>query len=41
MDSICQELIKSVMDSQSDLIALFKDDELLVSNRAFNSFFQY
>ena len=38
MDDICLELIKGVMDSQEDLVTIFKEDELIVTNKAFNSF---
>ena len=39
MNDTCIELIKSVMDSQEDLIVIFKGEELVVTNKAFNSFF--
>ena len=39
IDAICLNLMKRIVDSQKDLIAIFQDDEILLSNKAFNSFF--
>ena len=39
IDETCLALVKTVIDSKKDLTAVFKNDELVLSNVAFNSFF--
>lgn len=38
IDDICLELVKSVVDSQKELVVVFKENEPVLTNRAFNSF---
>ena len=39
IDSTCLNLMKSVANAQKDLVVIFNDDEILLSNKAFNKFF--
>lgn len=39
MENICLDLMRSVLDSQKDLIAIFKGEELVLTNKSFNTFF--
>ncbi|WP_039919847.1 hypothetical protein [Sulfurimonas gotlandica] len=38
-DNISIALLQSVIDSQKDLIVIFKDDEPILTNKSFNKFF--
>lgn len=40
IDEICLSLVKTVIDSKKDLTVVFKHDEPVLSNAAFNSFFK-
>lgn len=39
MKDSCLELIKSVADLQEDFVVIFKDEKIVLTNRAFNAFF--
>jgi len=38
-DTVSLALVQSLIDTQKDLIALFRDDDIVLSNEAFNRFF--